>query len=73
MASLPRKTPKARSDLSNATLWITPLAAEHGERLVHAVSERSSCAAGKARRIVRQLVELGWLLKEGPTHRPRRR
>ena len=73
MASPKRKTSSARSALSAATLWITPLVARHGDRLVRAVCERAPCAPGKARRLVRQLVELGWLLKEGPAHRPRYR
>jgi len=55
----------ARIELAQVTTWITLLARERPADLVRAVAERAGCGPGKARSLVRQLLELGWLQAAG--------
>ena len=55
----------ARIELAQVTTWITRLAEERPADLAKAVAERAGCGMGKARSLVRQLVDLGWLQTTG--------
>ena len=61
----------AQIDLHALTTWITPLVHAHPGDLPRALAERAGCSLGKARQWVRQLIELGWLARQGPAARPR--
>jgi len=60
----------ARTDLASATTWITSLVQRHPSGLTQAVATRAGCSLAKARRLVHQLTELGWLKRSGPINRP---
>jgi anti-sigma regulatory factor (Ser/Thr protein kinase) len=55
----------ARIALAQVTTWITRAAEEHPAALAKAVAERAGCGIGKARSLVKQLAELGWLQATG--------
>lgn len=55
----------ARIELAHVTTWITRLAEERPTDLAKAVAERAGCGIGKARSLVKQLVDLGWLQVSG--------
>lgn len=62
----------ARIELAHVTTWITQLAEERPADLAKAVAERAGCGMAKARSLVKQLAELGWLQVHGGAGRQRR-
>jgi anti-sigma regulatory factor (Ser/Thr protein kinase) len=63
-------TPSRRHDLTALTGWITPAAVRHGHALPEAVMTRLGVSRRRATELLRRLVATGWLLREGPRHRP---
>lgn len=64
-------TPTAhRHDLASVTPWITALAQAHPRDLSRALAERAGIGLARARTLLRQLTELGWLVREGTPQRP---
>ena len=61
----------AKIALHTVTSWITPLVHAHPNTLPRALADKASCSLGRARRLLCQLTELGWLLRSGPANRPR--
>jgi len=61
----------ARIELSQVTTWITRVVQEHPADLAKAVAERAGCGLGKARGLIKQLVELGWLQRSGEGRKAR--
>ncbi|HEV8689515.1 MAG TPA: DUF4325 domain-containing protein [Ideonella sp.] len=61
----------ARIELAQVTTWITRVAEEHPADLAKAVAGRAGCGIGKARGLVKQLVELGWLQRQGEGRKAR--
>lgn len=61
----------ARIELAHVTSWITRLAEERPSDLPKAVAERAGCGPAKARSLVKQLVELGWLQVTGTARKQR--
>lgn len=59
-----------RSRLAEATRWITPLAAAHGDTLVDEVARQRTCSRRSAQRLVAALVAARWLDRTGSTRRP---
>jgi len=59
--------------LTQATTWITELALADGQRLPAALAARLGVGVATARRLVRQLVALQWLVADGTPRRPRYR
>jgi anti-sigma regulatory factor (Ser/Thr protein kinase) len=55
----------ARIELAQVTTWITRIAEDHPADLPKAVAERAGCSLAKARSLVKQLVQLGWLEVSG--------
>jgi anti-sigma regulatory factor (Ser/Thr protein kinase) len=61
----------ARIELAQVTTWITRVAEEHPNDLARAVAKQAGCGIAKARQLVRQLVDLGWLQAHGEGRRTR--
>jgi len=61
----------ARIELAHVTTWITRAAEERPGDLAKAVAERAGCGIAKARSLVRQLVDLGWLQASGEGRKKR--
>jgi len=61
----------ARIELAHVTTWITRVAEEHPADLAKAVAARAGCGVGKARSLVKHLVNLGWLQASGEGRRVR--
>ena len=61
----------AKIELHHVTSWITPLVQTHPADLPKALAERAGCSVAKARQLIHQLVDLGWLQRQGTPQRPR--
>ena len=59
-----------RTALSDVTRWITEAALRHPDDLTAQVAERLGLARAKARLLLRRLVALQWLGRQGSTRRP---
>jgi len=69
-AHAPRAARARRSVLSTLTGWITPAAQRHGAGLPQALMAHQGVSRRRAGELLRQLVQAGWLRREGPRHRP---
>lgn len=67
-------TPRAAPPtLSAVTPGITTLALAHPNRLPQALAAQAGIGLPRARKLVSQLCDAGWLLREGPVNRPQYR
>lgn len=66
------QTPRraAPPTLSAVTSWITTLALAHPAGLPQALAAQTGIGLARARKLVSQLCDTGWLLREGPANRP---
>ncbi|WP_148289861.1 hypothetical protein, partial [Ideonella sp. B508-1] len=66
------QTPRraAPPTLSAVTPWITTLALAHPAGLPQALAAQAGIGLARARKLVSQLCDTGWLLREGPANRP---
>ena len=66
------QTPRraAPPTLSAVTPWITTLALTHPAGLPQALAAQAGIGLARARKLVSQLCDTGWLLREGPANRP---
>ena len=60
----------ARLDINSLTLWITAAAAQHPHDLADHVAQRIGVTRRTANKALQRMVELSWLAREGPAHRP---
>lgn len=61
----------ARIELAQVTTWITRVAEEHPADLAKAVARHAGCGIARARSLVRQLVDLGWVRASGAGRKTR--
>jgi anti-sigma regulatory factor (Ser/Thr protein kinase) len=59
-----------RLDLNALTLWITAAAVQHPGALATVLMARTGISRGVANAALRKLVEMNWLVREGPRHKP---
>lgn len=63
-------SPRTAPTLSAVTPWITTLALAHPSRLPQALANQAGVGLPRARKLLAQLCDAGWLLREGPANRP---
>lgn len=62
--------PKRQHDLSALTGWITQAAQRHSDALPDVLMAHRGVSRRQALALLRRLAATGWLLREGPRHRP---
>jgi anti-sigma regulatory factor (Ser/Thr protein kinase) len=70
MERLMAQTPAHPLPLAQVSTFITALVRAHPQDLPAALAQRCHCSVTRARRLIKQLLDLGWLTRQGSARKP---